>query len=106
MRFEELSIWRRSSALCVELYRYLRELKDFGFRDQITRSALSVPSNIAEGFERDSSKERARFWSYAKGSVGELRTQSILANKLVTWSPKSQQSGFRNQKSCRECCMP
>ena len=53
MRFEELSIWRRSSALCVELYRYLRELKDFGFRDQITRSALSVPSNIAEGFEGD-----------------------------------------------------
>lgn len=88
MRFEELSIWRRSSALCVELYRYLRELKDFGFRDQITRSALSVPSNIAEGFERDSSKERARFWSYAKGSVGELRTQIHIGQQIGYLEPE------------------
>ena len=87
MRFEELSIWQRSSALCVELYRYLSELRDFGFRDQITRSALSVPSNIAEGFERDSSKEKARFWNYAKGSVGELRTQIHIGQQIGYLEP-------------------
>jgi len=58
-----------------ELYRELRGLKDWGFRDQITRSGLSVPSNIAEGYERDSDAEIARFLSIAKGSCGELITQ-------------------------------
>ena len=50
-------------------------LKDFGFKDQITRSGLSIPSNIAEGSERETNKERANFLNYAKGSAGELRTQ-------------------------------
>jgi len=53
----------------------MAELKDFGVRDQITRSSLSVPSNIAEGYERESNKEIANFLNYAKGSAGELRTQ-------------------------------
>jgi len=52
LRFENLDVWKRGTALCVEMYRYFSGVKDFGFRDQITRSALSVPSNIAEGFER------------------------------------------------------
>jgi four helix bundle protein len=47
----------------------------FGFRDQITRSGLSIPSNIAEGFERKSKKEFLVFLKYALGSCGELRTQ-------------------------------
>lgn len=50
-------------------------MKDFGFKDQITRSGLSVPSNIAEGMERNTHKEACNFLSYAKGSCGELRTQ-------------------------------
>jgi four helix bundle protein len=53
----------------------LNNLKDYGFKDQITRSGLSIPSNIAEGFERTSNKESVNFLSYAKGSCGELRTQ-------------------------------
>lgn len=51
------------------------ESREYGFRDQVTRSALSVPSNIAEGYERDSDRELARFLRIAKGSCGELRTQ-------------------------------
>ena len=50
-------------------------MKDFGFRDQITKAGLSIPSNIAEGYERGSNKELANFLNYAKGSAGELRTQ-------------------------------
>jgi four helix bundle protein len=74
-RFEELNVWKRSARLSADLYRALAELRDFGFRDQITRAGLSVPSNIAEGYERESLKEMVNFLSYAKGSAGELRTQ-------------------------------
>ena len=52
MRFEELDVWKRSARLSAEIYKKLCSLKDYGFKDQITRSGLSVPSNIAEGFER------------------------------------------------------
>jgi len=75
MKFEELDVWKRSARLSAEIYKNLRSLKDYGFKDQITRSGLSVPSNIAEGFERQSLKESLQFFSYAKGSCGELRTQ-------------------------------
>jgi len=75
MRFEDLEVWKRATRLSVAIYRHVAALKDYGFRDQITRSSLSVPSNIAEGYERVSQKECAIFLSYAKGSCGELRTQ-------------------------------
>jgi four helix bundle protein len=75
MKFEDLEVWKRSKRLCVEIYRTLKDLKDYGFKDQITRSALSISSNIAEGFERISGKECVTFLAYAKGSCGELRTQ-------------------------------
>ncbi len=75
MGFEDLEVWKRSRHLSVDIYRALKDLKDYGFRDQITRSGLSVPSNIAEGFERNSQKECIIFLSYAKGSCAELRTQ-------------------------------
>jgi four helix bundle protein len=74
-RFEELEVWKRSARLAADLYRTLSGLRDFGFRDQIARAGLSVPSNIAEGYEREFSKEMVNFLSYAKGSAGELRTQ-------------------------------
>ncbi len=75
MRFEDLKVWKRAARLSADIYRELMELKDYGFKDQITRSGLSIPSNIAEGMERSSIKDRARFLEYAKGSCGELRTQ-------------------------------
>ncbi len=73
--FEKLDVWKRGSRLCVTLYRKLKGSKDWGFRDQITRAALSIPSNIAEGHERNSRKEYVQFLRIAKGSCGELRTQ-------------------------------
>ena len=78
MKFEDLEVWKRSRSLCKEVYVSLKDLRDFGFRDQITRSSLSIPSNVAEGFERESQKECLAFLSYAKGSCGELRTQIYL----------------------------
>ena len=75
MSFKELEVWQRSARLSATLYRETSELRDFGFRDQLTRSGLSIPSNIAEGYERESDAEIARFLSIAKGSAGELWTQ-------------------------------
>jgi four helix bundle protein len=73
--FEDLEVWKRSARLSAELYKALGQCRDYGFRDQLTRSGLSVPSNIAERYERISQKECVQFLSYAKGSCGELRTQ-------------------------------
>ena len=81
-RFEELEVWKRSARLSAELYKELCTLKDFGFRDQITRAGLSVPSNIAEGYERNSDKELANFLNYAKGSAGEVRTQIYIGMEI------------------------
>ena len=75
MSFESLDVWKRSARVSATLYRELKDLKDWGFRDQLTRAGLSVPSNIAEGFERDSDREIAQFLKIAKGSCGEARTQ-------------------------------
>jgi len=71
MKFEDLEIWKRATRLSVNLYMYkeMSKLRDYGFRDQITRSSLSIPSNIAEGFERSSPKEFMAFLNYARGSL-------------------------------------
>ena len=78
MSFEDLEVWKRATRLSATLYRETQTLSDFGYRDQLTRSGLSIPSNIAEGFERDSDAEIARFLTIAKGSAGELRTQILI----------------------------
>jgi four helix bundle protein len=75
MKFEDLEVWKRATILSGNIYKELKGLKDYGFKDQITRSGLSIASNIAEGFERGSQRENIVFLSYAKGSSGELRTQ-------------------------------
>jgi four helix bundle protein len=69
------------------LYKELRECRDLGFKDQITRAALSVPSNIAEGYERDSLNESIRFLKIAKGSCGELRTQLYIGSRAGFLDP-------------------
>ncbi len=80
--FEDLDVWQRSRTLAVCVFRTLQACKDYGFRDQITRAAVSIPSNIAEGAERITRKEFAQFIGYAKGSAGELRTQLMIAADL------------------------
>ena len=61
--------------MSADLYKGLRDLRDFGFKDQITRSGLSIPSNIAEGMSRSSSRDKRNFLVIARGSCAELRTQ-------------------------------
>ena len=82
MRFEDLEVWKRSARLSADRYKEVKDIKDFSFRDQLTRSGLSVPSNITEGFERESEKECINFLAYAKGSCGELRTQIYIGQNI------------------------
>ncbi|MDT8383945.1 MAG: four helix bundle protein [Gammaproteobacteria bacterium] len=78
---EKLDVWRRSCRLSVDLYKALSSCNEYGFRDQITRSALSVPSNIAEGYERDSLGSCIQFLKIAKGSCGEFWTQLLIGRE-------------------------
>jgi len=80
--FEDLDIWKQSMRQVTEIYNALKDCKDFAFRDQIQRASVSVPSNIAEGFERNTNKEFIQFLHIAKGSNGELITQLYLAITL------------------------
>ena len=81
-RFEDLEVWKESMRLGVDLYKKLRDCTDFGLRDQMQRAAVSIPSNIAEGYDRNSNKEFIQFLYIAKGSVSELRTQLYIAHEI------------------------
>jgi len=78
-RFEDLEIWKEGMDICKDLYVLLKECKDYGLKDQMQRAAVSIPSNIAEGYERNGIKEKQQFMFIAKASCGELRTQLYLA---------------------------
>ena len=80
--FENLEVWKQSCRLAVRIYEELKNCRDFGLKDQLTRSAVSIPSNIAEGAERDSRQEYIRFIHIAKGSAAELRTQLYIAGEI------------------------
>jgi len=75
MRFEDLQLWKRSIHLSTNIYDELRDTNNYILNDQITRSGLSLPGNIAESFERESPNECIEFLSHAKGSCSKLRTQ-------------------------------
>lgn len=77
--FEELGVWKQACRLAVRIYKELKPCRDFGLKDQMTRSAVSIASNIAEGAERGSASEYIRFIHIAKGSAAELRTQVYIA---------------------------
>jgi len=83
--FQNLKVWQEAKRLAVDVYRLSESsglAKDFGLRDQIRRAAVSVPSNIAEGDERDTDKDGVRFLYMAKGSLAELRTQLEITHEV------------------------
>ena len=82
MRFEDFDVWKISARLASDLYKSTRGLKDWGFRDQITRAGLSISSNIAEGLERESIADCIRFLGIAKGSAAEVRSQLYIGMNI------------------------
>ena len=73
--FENLGVWKRASKLAVDVCVAWEESNNFSLKDQIRRSAMSIPSNIAEGPKRTTDHDLSRFLDIAKGSCGELCTQ-------------------------------
>jgi four helix bundle protein len=84
--FEEILSWKKARELNKEIYQFTSKKnsfsQDFALRDQIRRSSISISSNIAEGFERETNKEFIRFLYIAKASAGEFRSQLYLAYDL------------------------
>jgi four helix bundle protein len=80
--FEDLEVWQRGCRLAVDIFQTFATCRNRTMQDQVQRAALSVPSNVAEGYERNSNKEFVRFLNIAKGSCGELRTQLYISRKL------------------------
>jgi four helix bundle protein len=82
IRFEDLEVWQESRRLVFDLYQALQHSRDYGFRDQIQRAVISIMNNIAEGFERGSDADFARFVKIAKASCGEVRSMLYVAQDL------------------------
>ena len=83
--FEELKVWQDSREFVKSIYELTSSnkfTKDFGFKDQIQRAAISIMNNIAEGFERNNNKEFIIFLKYSKGSAGEIRSMLYVALDL------------------------
>ncbi len=84
--FEEILAWKKAREFNLEIYKIVEKSNsfssDFGLRDQIRRASISISSNIAEGYERDTTKEFLRFLFIAKGSSAEVRSQLYLAKDL------------------------
>lgn len=81
-KFEDLNVWKEAMLLSEKIYLAFSNNKDFGLRDQIQRASISIPSNIAEGFDRQINKEFIQYLFIAKGSCSEVRTQLYIALKL------------------------
>jgi four helix bundle protein len=83
--YKDLLMWQKSIDLVAEIYKITASFPNeekFGLTSQMRRGAVSIPSNIAEGYARKSTKENAQFINIAFGSATELETQVIIAKKL------------------------
>lgn len=93
--FKDLIVWQKAKNLAVIVYRASEGGalgRDFGLRDQIRRSAVSIASNLSEGDERATDKESVRFFYIAKGSLAELRTQIQIAYEIGHLEKQSYES--------------
>jgi len=100
-RFEDIEAWQLARELTVEVYRLtLKEdfNRDYGMKDQIRRASVSIMNNIAEGFERGSNKDFAKFLFISRGSAGEVRSLLYVAKDLGYISEQE----FENNRTL--CC--
>jgi four helix bundle protein len=81
-KLEDLTVWNRAKQVNNQAYQVINSIQDFDYRRQMKRSALSIPSNIAEGFGRRSDRFFIQYLSYSMGSLMELKTQLIICVEL------------------------
>ena len=102
-RFEEIKAWQEARELAKLVYKVTRGIaiaKDYGLKDQIQRAAVSVGSNIAEGFARNGNKEFAKFLWIAKGSAAEVQSQLYTAKDIGYISDADFNSVYAKAESC------
>ena len=100
-RFEDIEAWQMARTLTVEVYQFTQQEvfgRDYGMKDQIRRASVSIMNNIAEGFERGSNKDFAKFLFISRGSAGEVRSLLYVAKDLGYISEEE----FENNKEL--CC--
>ena len=81
-RFEEIEAWKEARLLVNEIYSGFSLCRDYSFKDQVQRASISIMSNIAEGFERNTNKEFANFLSIARGSCAEVKSLLYTASDI------------------------
>lgn len=89
--FEEIEAWQKARLLSRLIYASMNSCRDYGFKDQLQRAAVSVMNNIAEGYERNGNKEFRNFLFIAKGSCAEVRSMLALAEDLQYVTPEQHQ---------------
>ena len=102
-RFEEIKAWQEARELARLVYSVTRKgsfAKDFGLKDQIQRAAVSVGTNIAEGFARNGNKEFAKFLWIAKGSAAEVQSQLYTAKDIGYVSDSDFDAVYSKAESC------
>src|SRR3989344_4185938 len=83
--FTDLNAWREAHSLVLDIYQITKQFpreEQFGLTNQIRRAVVSITSNIAEGFSRNSYKEKSQFYSMALGSLTEVQNQLLIARDL------------------------
>ena len=103
-KFEDLEVWKEGMRLAVKIYRVLNTCRDYGLRDQMQRASVSIPSNIAEGYERNTNKDFVHFLYIAKGSCSELRTQIYLAVEIGAFD-KTIGDELLESRVCKKFCV-
>ncbi len=87
-KFEDIEAWKQARELVSRTYMHFNNVKDYSFKDQVQRAAVSVMSNIAEGFDRGSNKEFIQYLVIARGSVSEVRSLLYAAQDIGYISEK------------------
>ncbi|WP_404401951.1 four helix bundle protein [Idiomarina seosinensis] len=98
MNYEKLWVWQQSTDLAIEIMELFKRFNHQPFYNQVSRCAISIPSNIAEGVTRDSQKDKRRMLIYAIGSAAELQTQIMLAQKMQWLSEKQAKDLLHRSK--------
>lgn len=89
--YEDLEVWKKSRDVAIEVIRAVGVVGDPRLKKQMRDAAFSIPSNIAEGYERKTAKDKVRFFGYSMGSAAELKTQIEICGN----------SGLINQQKAR-----